>query len=119
MLVIRVYGLPNRAFDLTQVVRDLKTAVSEMKGLEQKPESINIFFPLDMYKARRGEEIVVYVEDYFMGPKCTEEVRKELAQLVARVLAEFAKAELKRPNRIEVFVKVLNPDDGYWCVSLS
>lgn len=111
MPVITIYGIHNEALTFSKLKKNIKNAISgQVEGI--RPESVKIFLPFEMDGMHRSQQIVAFI-DIFDRPQYTEEVRQAICEKVREKIIEFADEHLKCWQKIEVFIRVLQEDDGF------
>ncbi len=111
MPVLLVYGIPDdvektKIEDFWEAIRNSVVAIKE---LEIAKDRVSVFFPPDRLEEGLGEEIIIFVEGLFQRPERTKDVRKRLAETVARTAKNF----FPETNMVECFVRPLDLDLGY------
>lgn len=110
MPIVRVYGMPDSAMDLTPLIKRIRGIFANDKSLEIKPNETAVFFPQDMHKLYRGEDIFILVDGV---PQTISSTRQALAEEVAGAIEIFARKELKRHKLVRVLVRSLDRGDGF------
>jgi len=116
MPVVTVYGVPRgvTCLEVDYVFRlQLKKAVAGIVELDILPEHVSVFFcKEDSNYATLQKDVVVFV-DLFEKPQRTDEVLNRLCRVVVNTIKSFWFAEGEYVI-VECFVRLLNPQKGFW-----
>lgn len=112
MPVIKVWCLPANQTEedlnrLHKAIVEAVVSVSEL-GLKSENDMTCLFVP-DLMSYGLGEEVIVEISGLYDKPERTDEVRHKLAESVGRSVKE-----LYLDARVECFVSVFNPKQGFW-----
>lgn len=88
---------------------DLRQATASIKDLALKPDQVTCFFPGDIFRPHKGDEIIIFVEGLFEKPKRTAKVRKQLAYTLIGVAFEH----LPDADFVECFIRPFDPKSGF------
>ncbi|MBU0648859.1 hypothetical protein KJ969_02035 [Patescibacteria group bacterium] len=119
MPIITVMGVPDGVQGLELLMEKIRIETAKIKKLDLSANDVTVFFPSDLAKEARGEEIIVFVEGLFKRPNRTLKVRQELAKTLARAIKPFFKKTLSQCKMVEVFVREFDPEkDGFTALRL-
>lgn len=110
MPVLIVYGIPNdEEQDKLELFSEMLISYfCSMEEFQLKKDQVSCFFPTDRMNKGLGEEIIIFVEGLFRKKERTEEVRRQLADMLCGV----AKTSFPRA-RTECFVKPYDERLGF------
>ena len=102
MIIISVYGLPRKAFDLDPWEKRIKEAVGTLDGIDM--DDVNVYFIGNMNGMPYGKKLVVKIE---ATPLDEENTAYRMGTAVGEVLGAFAAKNLKYFQRTDILVHEL------------
>lgn len=121
MPILTIYGMPLKnqpsQAALTDLVNDLQTTVSSVLNID--PRAVSVFFPVDHLTVGLGEELICKVEGLFESSERTAELRTQLADDIASILATFANRHISQCRLTEAIIARFDQiTDGFGSRSL-
>ncbi len=111
MLVIKLWCLPTSDEEALRTLhKAVVAAVISITELGMKDENdMTVLFPPDMMKYGLGQEIIIEVTRLFNKPELNTVTRQKLSESLGKAVYS-----LYPSARVECFVNVHNPKQGFW-----
>jgi hypothetical protein len=110
MPVLFVYGMPEGIDGLQVLTEEFCRSVEAIIDFEIARTDVSVFYPADLMKEGRGQELVLVVDGFFALPRRTFQLRSDWTNLLRDLLAEFAQKNIPHCRKVEVFVRLFDPN---------